>query len=73
MLSNRFLGTYSRWEQKRLEFMVETEDMKMQKMDFMKRILGTYISDEAKYQKFKSFLFNKLKQNVKNIIEYEFV
>jgi hypothetical protein len=53
--------------------MVETEDMKLQKMDFMKRILGTYISDEAKYQKFKSFLFNKLKQNVKNIIEYEFV
>lgn len=73
LLSNRFLGTYTRWEQKRLEFMVETEDMKLQKMDFMKRILGTYISDEAKYQKFKSFLFNKLKQNVKNIIEYEFV
>ena len=73
LLSNRFLGTYSRWEQKRLEFMVETEDMKLQKMDFMKRILGTYISDESKYQKFKSFLFNKLKQNVKNIIEYEFV
>jgi hypothetical protein len=73
LLSNRFLGAYSKWEQRRLEFMVETEDMKLQKMDFMKRILGTYISDEAKYQKFKSFLFNKLKQNVKSIIEYEFV
>jgi hypothetical protein len=28
---------------------------------------------EAKYQKFKSFLFNRLKQNVKSIVEYEFV
>lgn len=73
LLSNRFLGTYSRWEQKRLEFMVETEEVKIQKMGFMKRILGTYISDDSKYQKFKSFLFNRLKQNVKNIVEYEFV
>jgi hypothetical protein len=52
---------------------LETEDVKKQKMEFMKRILGTYLSDEVKYKKFRNFLFDKLKQSVKSIIEYEFV
>jgi len=73
LISNRFLGAYGRWEQKRSEYILETEDVKKQKMEFMKRILGTYLSDEVKYKKFRSFLFEKLKQNVKSIIEYEFV
>ena len=73
LLSNRFFPAYTKWEQRRNEFIVETEEVKMQKMDFMRKINGHYMSEEVKYQKFRSFLFNKLKQNVKNIVEYEFV
>ena len=72
LLSNRFLGAYSKWERK-YDGTNETEDFKQQKLVLMKRILGTYLNDEFKYKRFKSFLFEKLKQNVKNIIEYEFV
>ena len=73
LLANRFFGTYRRWEQKRLEFMVETEEMKQQKMALMKKVLANYISDDFKLKKFKSFLVNKLQQDVKNFVEYEFV
>jgi len=50
----------------------ENEDIQKQKMIFMKKVLGTYIGDEYKYRKFSGWLFEHLKQNVRNIVEYEF-
>ena len=50
----------------------ENEDIQKQKMIFMKKVLGTYIGDEYKYRKFSGWLFDHLKQNVRNIVEYEF-
>jgi hypothetical protein len=73
LLSLNFFAAYFKWEQRRNEFIVETEEVKMQKLEFKRKINGHYMSEESKYQKFRSFLFNKLKQNVKNIVEYEFV
>jgi hypothetical protein len=72
-LSNQFMTAYFKWEQKRLDFIVETEEIKVQKLGYMKKILGNYMSDEVKYKELKKFLFAKLKQDIKSIVEYEFV
>jgi len=72
-LSNQFMTAYFKWEQKRLDFIVETEEIKVQKLGYMKKILGNYMSDEVKYKELKKFLFAKLKQDIKSIVEYEFI
>jgi len=72
ILSNRFMGAYKRWEQSKPELNVESEEMQKQKMVFLKKVLGTSMSDDYKYRKFITWLFDKLKKNVRNIVEYEF-
>jgi uncharacterized protein YwgA len=72
ILSSRFMRAYRVWEKTRPELNVENEDVEKQKMVYFKKVLGVYISDDFKYRKFMTWLFDKLKQNVKNIIEYEF-
>ena len=72
ILSSRFMRAYRVWEKTRPELNVENEDVEKQKMVYFKKVLGVYISDDFKYRKFTTWLFDKLKQNVKNIIEYEF-
>jgi uncharacterized protein YeeX (DUF496 family) len=72
ILSNRFMKTYRNWEKSKPEFNVETEEVQKQKMILLRKVLGTSMNDENKYRKFTSFLFDKLKKNVKNIVEYEF-
>ena len=66
------MGAYKRWEQSKPELNVESEEMQKQKMVFLKKVLGTSMSDDYKYRKFITWLFDKLKKNVRNIVEYEF-
>ena len=71
-LSNKFMHAYRRWERSRPEFNVETEDVQKQKMILFRKVLGTSMSDDNKYSKFRSLLKTKLEKNMKNIVEYEF-
>jgi hypothetical protein len=41
-------------------------------MILLRKVLGTSMNDENKYRKFGTMMFEKLKKNVKNIVEYEF-
>jgi len=72
ILSNRFMKAYRSWERSKPEFSVETEEVQKQKMILLRKVLGTSMSDENKYTKFGRLMFDKLKKNVKNIVEYEF-
>jgi hypothetical protein len=72
ILSNRFMKAYRSWEKSRPEFNVETEDVQKQKMILFRKVLGTSMSDDNKYSKFRSLLKTKLEKNMKNIVEYEF-
>lgn len=71
-LSNKIMHAYRRWERSRPEFNVETEDVQKQKMILFRKVLGTSMSDDNKYSKFRSLLKTKLEKNMKNIVEYEF-
>ena len=72
ILSNRFMKAYRAWEKSKPELCGESEDVQKTKMMLMRKILGTSMSDENKYRKFGTLLFDKLKKNVKSIVEYEF-
>jgi hypothetical protein len=41
-------------------------------MILFRKVLGTSMSDDNKYSKFRSLLKTKLEKNMKNIVEYEF-
>ncbi len=72
ILSNRFMKAYRSWERSKPELNVESEDVQKQKMILLRKVLGTSMNDENKYRKFGTMMFEKLKKNVKNIVEYEF-
>ncbi len=72
VLSNRFIGAYRAWSLTVPELNEETEDAQNKKIVMFKKVLGTYLSDDFKYQKLKSWLYNHVKRDVKSIVEYEF-
>lgn len=72
ILSNRFIGAYRAWVQTVPELNEETEEAQTRKVVMFKKVLGTYMSDDYKYQRFKSWLYNHVKRDVKSIVEYEF-
>jgi hypothetical protein len=66
------MKAYRTWERSKPELNVETEEVQKQKMILLRKVLGTSMNDENKYRKFGTMMFEKLKKNVKNIVEYEF-
>jgi hypothetical protein len=72
ILSTRFLIAYSRWEADNPDLKHENEDTQKLKMQYKRKILGTYISDETKYKRFSTHVFDCLKQGIRTITEYEF-
>jgi hypothetical protein len=72
ILSNRFIGAYSAWVKTVPELNEHTEESQNRKVVMFKKVLGTYLSDDFKYQKFKSWLYNHVKRDAKSIVEYEF-
>ena len=65
----KFLRAYTKWEVSKPELNARTEDAQKYKMMYMK-LLTT--RDEVQYKRFSAWLFEKIKQNVKKIVEYEF-
>ena len=72
ILSNRFIGAYRAWVQTVPELNEDTEEAQTRKVVMFKKVLGTYLSDDYKYQRFKSWLYNHVKRDAKSIVEYEF-
>lgn len=72
ILANRFIGAYRAWVQTVPELNEDTEEAQNRKIVMFKKVLGTYLSDDFKHQKFKSWLYNHVKRDVKSIVEYEF-
>lgn len=73
ILSTRFLIAYSKWEAENPELQRENEDTIKLKMQYKRKILGTYISDDTKYKQFSTHIFDCLKQGIRTITEYEFI
>jgi hypothetical protein len=72
ILSTRFLIAYSQWEAENPDLKRENEETEKLKMQYKRKILGTYISDDTKYKKFSSHVYDCLKQGIRTITEYEF-
>ena len=68
-LAFRFLRAYTKWELGKPELNARTEEAQKYKMMYMK-LLTT--RDEVQYKRFSAWLFERIKQNVKKIVEYEF-
>jgi len=65
----KFLRAYTKWELSKPELNARTEEAQKYKMMYMK-LLTT--RDEVQYKRFSAWLFERIKQNVKKIVEYEF-
>lgn len=72
ILSTRFLIAYSQWESENPDLKRENEETEKLKMQYKRKILGTYISDDTKYKKFSTHIYDCLKQGIRTITEYEF-
>jgi hypothetical protein len=72
ILSNRFMKAYQVWEKSRPELAIDTEEVQKQKMIWLRKIIGTSMADEYKYRRFSTWIYEKLKRNIKTIVEYEF-
>lgn len=73
ILSTRFLISYTQWEAENPDLKRENEETAKLKMQYKRKILGTYISDDTKYKRFNTHVFDCLKQGIRTITEYEFV
>ena len=73
ILSTRFFIAYSRWEAENPELKNNDEETQKLKMNYKRKILGTYLSDDTKYKRFTGHVFDCLKQGIRTITEYEFV
>jgi uncharacterized protein YeeX (DUF496 family) len=73
ILSTRFLISYTQWEAENPDLKRENEETAKLKMQYKRKILGTYISDDTKYKRFSTHVFDCLKQGIRTITEYEFV
>lgn len=73
ILSTRFLIAYTQWEAENPDLKRENEETAKLKMQYKRKILGTYISDDTKYKRFNTHIFDCLKQGICTITEYEFV
>ena len=72
ILSTRFLMSYNRWAADNPELQKDNEETQKLKMQYKRKILGTYMSDEIKYKKFNTHIYDCLKQGIRTITEYEF-
>ena len=68
-LAFKFLLAYTKWELSKPELNARTEEAQKYKMMYMKLLTSR---DEIQYKRFSGWLFEKIKQNVKKIVEYEF-
>lgn len=68
-LAFKFLLAYTKWELTKPELNARTEEAQTYKMMYMKLLTSR---DEIQYKRFSGWLFEKIKQNVKKIVEYEF-
>ncbi len=72
VLANRFINAYTAWSKTVPELNEDTEESQNKKIVLTKKIWAMYLSDDFKYQKFKSWLYNHVKRDAKSIVEYEF-
>ena len=64
--------SYNRWAADNPELQKDNEETQKLKMQYKRKILGTYMSDEIKYKKFNTHIYDCLKQGIRTITEYEF-
>ena len=72
ILANRFISAFTAWAKTVPELNEDTEESQNKKIVLTKKVWAMHLSDDFKYQKFKSWLYNHVKRDAKSIVEYEF-
>jgi len=75
-IGRQFIVEFKRiWFDPKQDLIESDENYKDQYINYYQRILGgnERISDESRFQRIRQSIYNKIKQNIKSIIEYDFV
>jgi hypothetical protein len=71
-IENRFLEELKNWYEENKLLIDNNESLKLKYFDYSDKVLGGKLNGDTRYQRVKNSVFNKISQNFKNIVEYEF-
>jgi hypothetical protein len=71
-LAQKFVSEFKTWNDLNKEAIDKDENMKERYYDYFQKVLGGKMSDETRNQRLRQAIYGSLKQNLKNVIEFEF-
>jgi hypothetical protein len=71
-VAQKFVSEFKTWHEANKEIIDRDESMKERYYDYFQKVLGGKMSDETRNQRLRQVIYSKLKQNLKNVIEFEF-
>jgi hypothetical protein len=72
-LSQKLLVAFKNWYDENKRVIDSNEKSKEQYYENFQKVLGGKMSDDTRNHRLRQYCYNKLKQNLKNIVEFEFV
>ena len=71
ILNKKIINLFNKWQSSKLNEL-EKEKFSEEYIKKVQKIIGKDINDFSQFNKFKNKLYNDIKVNIKNIIEYNF-
>jgi hypothetical protein len=72
-MSQKMIAAFKNWYETNKEFIDSNEQEKEKYYDYFQKVLGGKMSDETRNQRLRQFCYTKIKQNLKTVVEFEFV
>jgi hypothetical protein len=72
-IAQRFISEFKAWHDANKPAIDADENMKERYYDYFQKILGGKMSDDTRNHRIRQVMYGKLKQNLKNVVEFEFV
>jgi hypothetical protein len=72
-MSQKIVAAFKTWYETNKETIDSNEQEKEKYYDYFQKVLGGKMSDETRNQRLRQFCYTKLKQNLKTVVEFEFV
>lgn len=73
VVNHKLMSSFNSWKKKNQERIDKDDKFYDKYVDYMKIVFGGNMTKEQSYKKLKSKLYNYLKCDLKNIIQYEFI